>query len=298
MRVPRPFVLIVSIGLNLALAAAVFVVSQRTSETVADTDQMYPAPVTHVTPGPPSLLDSTPSDSPPPAIPGFHWRELESADYIEYVANLRAVGCPERIVRDIVVADIHKLYEERIVTFRPARVDPWRNMEHRTQNKQAADKALRALRTEKLALLELLFGPDGPTLDPHLAAMANDEELGVVLGFLDEAKSRALFAILMKGTQEWQATVKETGNILIDDHDAAAQRMQKETMDRISLILTPTELQELRCRIQLDEDAVIGRRGLSLDGVDLTGHELRQICLLSLASNPVIPDRMFVSSLP
>ncbi|MSU27655.1 MAG: hypothetical protein EXS27_07030, partial [Pedosphaera sp.] len=57
----------------------------------------------------------------PPATPPvpttnaapFHWRALESADYTVYAANLRAVGCPERTLRDILLPDIEKLYDER-----------------------------------------------------------------------------------------------------------------------------------------------------------------------------------------
>src|SRR2546426_10293400 len=33
--------------------------------------------------------------------PSFLWSQIESADYRQYVANLRAIGCPEQIVRDI-----------------------------------------------------------------------------------------------------------------------------------------------------------------------------------------------------
>jgi hypothetical protein len=43
----------------------------------------------------------------------FHWRQVESEDYRQYVANLRAIGCPEATVRDIVVADVNGLFSSR-----------------------------------------------------------------------------------------------------------------------------------------------------------------------------------------
>jgi len=46
----------------------------------------------------------------------FNWRKLESADYRSYISNLRAVGCPEATVRDIVVADV-------VETFAPHRAE-------------------------------------------------------------------------------------------------------------------------------------------------------------------------------
>ena len=45
--------------------------------------------------------------------PNFGWQTVESADYREYIANLRAVGCPEETIRDIIRADVKKLYEQK-----------------------------------------------------------------------------------------------------------------------------------------------------------------------------------------
>ncbi|HLH52073.1 MAG TPA: hypothetical protein VKY92_00435 [Verrucomicrobiae bacterium] len=41
----------------------------------------------------------------------FSWRQLESTNYGTYVSNLRAIGCPEQTVRDIISADVHALFE-------------------------------------------------------------------------------------------------------------------------------------------------------------------------------------------
>src|SRR3954462_879248 len=38
---------------------------------------------------------------------GFQWASVESPDYREYIANLRAIGCPEETIRDIVIADVN-----------------------------------------------------------------------------------------------------------------------------------------------------------------------------------------------
>src|SRR5438876_818920 len=43
----------------------------------------------------------------------FDWAKIETWDYKQYVKNLRAVGFPEELVRDIVIADLDKLYEAR-----------------------------------------------------------------------------------------------------------------------------------------------------------------------------------------
>src|SRR5437868_4417571 len=43
----------------------------------------------------------------------FHWSQIESADYRKYIANLRAINCPEATIRDIILTDILRLYAAR-----------------------------------------------------------------------------------------------------------------------------------------------------------------------------------------
>jgi len=44
----------------------------------------------------------------------LNWQALESADYRQYIANLRAVGCPEQTIRDIIITDLDRAYGQRI----------------------------------------------------------------------------------------------------------------------------------------------------------------------------------------
>src|SRR5260221_5979143 len=60
-------------------------------------------------------VSSAPPDDPgvSPRPVGFWWQTLESTDYRTYVANLRAIGCPERTIGDIVQADVHGLFADK-----------------------------------------------------------------------------------------------------------------------------------------------------------------------------------------
>src|SRR6478752_7194 len=40
----------------------------------------------------------------------FNWAQVESSDYRVYIANLRAIGCPEATIKDIIMTDVMKLY--------------------------------------------------------------------------------------------------------------------------------------------------------------------------------------------
>ncbi|MCC7374763.1 MAG: hypothetical protein IT581_08905 [Verrucomicrobiales bacterium] len=56
------------------------------------------------------LIES--SATTPVSVP-FRWCEVESSDYRFYLANLRATGCPEPTIADIIAADIHAMYETK-----------------------------------------------------------------------------------------------------------------------------------------------------------------------------------------
>src|ERR1041384_2536872 len=46
----------------------------------------------------------------------FTWNEIESPDYATYIANLRAIACPEATIRDIIVADVNQVFARRRAT--------------------------------------------------------------------------------------------------------------------------------------------------------------------------------------
>jgi len=55
----------------------------------------------------------------PPSLPKavapqpFHWRQIDSADFPTFVSNLRSIGCPESIIRDIVQGEVTEIYVEK-----------------------------------------------------------------------------------------------------------------------------------------------------------------------------------------
>lgn len=43
-------------------------------------------------------------------VPAFHWKQLDAADFPTFVKNLRAVGCPEATIRDIIQGELAEIY--------------------------------------------------------------------------------------------------------------------------------------------------------------------------------------------
>ena len=72
----------------------------------------------HRTPPPPVVVQFTtpaPTNSaaPPPAEAGFRWADIESEDYRQFIANLRASGAPEKLIRDVVGLELHREWAAR-----------------------------------------------------------------------------------------------------------------------------------------------------------------------------------------
>ena len=189
-------ILIISVCVNLALAG-VYVMARRSSRpTLTPTaDSAEPA----AKPGKPDrerraihtvVVDGTNT---------FRWASVESDDYREYIANLRAIGCPEETIRDIIIADINKLYAGRIAALYPSPKDfkYWQtdNREQRNQQRELGRKR-RELENEKRELVKQLLGID---LEAEMAKWeGRPDDDAWRLGWLSPEKQQAVEALQEK----------------------------------------------------------------------------------------------------
>src|ERR1700690_2442954 len=146
----RSSFLAISMMCNLVLVA-VFVVVRHgsTPGPAAPAPAMSPAATPKTAPA-----WSAAKGTPVPVVP---WRLIASAAYRQYIANLRAVGCPEWLVRDIIVADIDDLYNQKSRAD-PVNFAPWQGADQRRKAARSRSVKLDALRQEKRALVKSLLG--------------------------------------------------------------------------------------------------------------------------------------------
>lgn len=105
----------------------------------------------------------------PPGTPCFapHWGDLESSDYPTYVRNLRAFGCPEPTLRDIVIADLHAVFDAQAAGRDPTGDGARRRDDERSVLRQLLGDGVRCERcdaSEAAAHLRSLAG-EGPPPD-------------------------------------------------------------------------------------------------------------------------------------
>jgi len=127
----------------------------------------------------------------------LNWREVESEDYLVYMANLTAIGCPTQTIRDIVTADVIGVYaDSRKETLK----DYYQNFQFwQSDQPQAASRA--ELETQHTALdadmrrvLHELLGADAPL--PDITRQWQSAELEWKLAFLPPDKRAQAKAIL------------------------------------------------------------------------------------------------------
>ncbi len=220
----------------------------------------------------------------PPQLP---WRQVESDDYRVYVANLRATGCPEWLVREILVADVEKLYEQRSEAVSKPR-EYWMSGRRQRARARAENDQRAALVAEKRALIRELVACDW---DAPAEKTWNEDlwdqiaALTVLLGSFAPPKPLQLIGLVEKYEHLSSELKRKADHILLREDEANLQAMGQTLRAELGAVLSPAELEEFELRLV----SVVSLMGnVHLEGVELTGAELREMTRLRATfENPI-----------
>jgi hypothetical protein len=188
-----------------------------------------------------------PASGSPGGTNRFHWGELESEDYKEYIARLRAVGCPEQTIRDLVIADIDKLYAPRLLALRPLRKELhyWESEDAELANNQDARELARRereLEREKARILKDLLGIDLPAERQRLRGQA--DKFDRRLAFLPEARRSELRQVL-ESFEDRELTLRQknfdSGATPSAEDREALRALRQSREESLARLLTPEE---------------------------------------------------------
>ncbi len=173
------------------------------------------------------------------------WRTVESPDYREYIANLRGIGCPEQTIRDIIQADVNKLYDEKKKQVRggPRKFEFWKagNPLAGLLGNPETLQQMKALETEKLALLRALgIEPDAMS---QMMASAGGNPMDAMFDFLPEGKRERLTKVMA----DFQGRLVDGAQDALTDPEAM-MKAQREMQNTIKTILTPEEYLDYQLR--------------------------------------------------
>lgn len=207
----------------------------------------------------------------------FHWRALESTNWAGFVANLRAVGCPERTIRDLVVADAARRCQAR-------------ERELRLENKpfSLAGQAPDAVEKRHVVEQESF---EGKTSDEVMQLLGVDWRPGDNDGLADfEGQALMRFIVGPVSDEQFEYTVhwmkrlqagikeiarKRNGILLEEDYNDLAD-LRDRWVRLLALHLSPGQLEEFQARTGAIENVV---DDLHPDWVPISPSELRQLAL-------------------
>ncbi len=211
--------------------------------------------------------------SPPPAASRFDWRQVESDDYRKYIANLRSVGCPEETIRDIIVADVNKLFRERERSYTPT--NTFHFWKTGLSNTQGLAEEMAEVRTahakEKREVLATLLGTEvaaNADLSPKVREI--DLFYDALLSYLPESKRVQAQDIaqefVRQATKTFQDGVSRAGL-------AAYPELVQQKEEALRAVLSPEEYEEFELRTSSEAQSLRGNYA----GADFTEDEFRQI---------------------
>jgi hypothetical protein len=208
----------------------------------------------------------------------FNWQQVESPDYRVYVKNLRAIGCPEATIRDIIVADINEWFAGRIKDL----VDGvtgrfWDFMLNHDELEKLVEeklKELNALHDEREEMFAKIFGGKDPEAKIREAEQEKEEraQWRQTLDFLPGDKLAQFLEIKDRFSAARQG-LKQLGNTITpDERERKSRELNLEEERQINALFTPQELDEYKLRTS----SAAGFR-LGLADFDATEEELRAI---------------------
>jgi hypothetical protein len=224
---------------------------------------------------------SVPPPSPENAVTNiapFRWSELESRDLRVYLANLRAVGCPEPTIRHILIAAIEDLYRRRNAE---AGVEP--NFWATGTARQEADRAMKRRRAELIdeqrALVRDLLGVE------YWGSVENAPFREALLSFLcghiaPPERREAMAGLIQLYNARTEGVRSEAGSLLRPPEVRELRRLFDEWKSEVKSRFNSFEVEEAWLRLKalmlvVDGDGAGGAE--SLAGMDLTGAEMRRL---------------------
>jgi hypothetical protein len=229
------FWLIVSIAFNLFLATSLYVATEPLKEPAI--------------PGLPSLDNVLVKTNVLVRRENFTWDQVQSTNYATLIINLRAIGCPEQTIRDIVTTDIDRIYARRRVTEVVYPNYQWWKSTPDPSLVEAAEEKIQSLETERRALLTGLLGTGWDAEGRELIAARSGMTLtGPILGDLPAQTKQIVLYILAAAQlkiEAYQEQQRLQGNA-IDPMQMV--RLREEPLVQLATVLGPEAYDEFILR--------------------------------------------------
>lgn len=243
---PRGLLLVATLGANCVLAALLFrppdaapsagfaaVASQSGSSSTQPKAAGARAR---------SQAEPTAAPEPAPAPPDFNWASIESEDFKKYIQNLRDLGVPDETIRELIRAEITKLYRPKMLALRPAsNPEKYWERNYGPYNQQTAEQRRQqtALYKEQAELLKSLLG-ESPMTNEHPLLRAFTNAPPEVLKQITELQTKFF--------EKQQALYEKTAGYIDGSATVERRKLEREFYDEVAKLTSPEQVQAYKLR--------------------------------------------------
>ena len=220
----------------------------------------------------------------------FTWDQVESTNYVVFIRNLRAVGCPDQTIRDIIMSEVNRLYGHRRLSEVVYPNFQWWRSEPDPAVVQAATAKLEALDNERRRVLTSLLGPGWDAQSNELIAARGGITLtGPILGDLAPQIKEAVYAIAARAQLKIEAyqEAQRAENKSIDPMELV--HLREEPLTVLVPVLTPDQYEEYALRYSPSAQQLREQ----MRGMELTQDQFRE---LFIAISPINGQAVFYYS--
>jgi hypothetical protein len=203
----------------------------------------------------------------------FGWQDVTNQTYVDYVAGLRAVGAPEKQVRNIVIADLNDLFDQRRLEYAIKTDSQWWKAETFMGILPMQNFAGANFDEQRRELLAKILGEeesDSVKLTSLNGAAVN--LTGPVLGALPPETWNAVQEICARSMDRHQAyqMARINENKPMDNVELA--KLRDQTRTDLAKVLTAEQIEEFLLRYSHNSS----RMRTDLRGIDLSPDEFRK----------------------
>ena len=225
----------------------------------------------------------------------FNWQSVEATDYHVFIENLRAIGCPDLTIFDIVSSEVDEMLNAKVKELVDGVTGNFWNFIISSKDMQKMveqkEKELEALHDDKRDMLSALFGKTNPA-DEFRDAQYESYRLDLEkpsLDFLSEEK-RAEVLEIKNRLAAAQAALQNSGtNLTALERSRKSGELQAGRDRELQAVLSPEECEEYLLRT--GDSAEIRSQ---LTGFDGTEEEFRAIALAKMKSKNDEPIRQLL----
>jgi hypothetical protein len=209
----------------------------------------------------------------------FRWSQVESDDYRAYIERLRAIGCPDQTIRDLIIADIDKLFAPRMVEANPAARDLgyWQSDDKEietTADHLERQRRQREIDFAKRQILQELLGID--VVSERSKTQGAEDRFGRRLSFLPDDKRNTVRMLLEEYNAQEVAVRQKTweeGEALTAEDRARLKELERQREDAVAKALSPAELE----RYQMAMSPLAYKLRESLFGMNANEQEYKDL---------------------